>query len=42
MKGAMVSDLSLPISEERLFVGQMTIEVIADTLTAHENSRRWA
>lgn len=36
MKGAMVSDLSLPISEERLFVGQMTIEVIADTLTAHE------
>lgn len=36
MKGAMLSDLSLPVSEERLFAGQMTVEVIADTLTAYE------
>ncbi|HAV1601626.1 TPA: hypothetical protein JG832_002517 [Enterobacter hormaechei subsp. xiangfangensis] len=36
MKGTMISDVSLPVSEERLFAGQMTIEVIADTMIAHE------
>lgn len=36
MKGFMVSDISLPVSEERLFAGQMTIDVIADNLVAHE------
>lgn len=36
MKGFMVSDVSLPVSEERLFAGQMTIDVIADGLMAIE------
>lgn len=36
LKGMMVSDVSLPVSEERLFAGQVTLEVIADNLMAIE------
>lgn len=36
LKGFSVADVSLPVSEERLFAGQMSFDVIADSFVAYE------